>query len=258
MTERFPRVRPTLRCLGDLGESLPDIGKRLDELDEPVVVGAQSLPERRDAGGAERVLALTDRVWFKVKTSDRRAVVTELRRDDLPDWVPPTRGSWWIGAAGRRQSDSAQHDFYAVLEKECTTGKTVSSEHLLPLEKDWKRLALEQAFAWRVDMKRLVVRLVAESVKSGRPVSAEFRNHRITALVRADNGHEGYLAIVADGIADPEMYALLLDAVPEVSADDWQLEPSKVAGLEPKSGQLIWSTLFPPEVASRVLEMVDE
>jgi len=41
-------------------------------------------------------------LWFKVKTSDRRGTVTELRGDDLPDWVLPIRGSWWIGAAGRR------------------------------------------------------------------------------------------------------------------------------------------------------------
>jgi len=247
-----------MRGLADLDVTLPDIGKRLDEIDEPVIAAAQTIPERRDAGGAERVLALTDRVWFKVKTSDRRGTVTELRGDDLPEWVLPTRGAWWIGAAGRRQSDSPQRDFYAVLEKECSKGKAVSSEHLLPGDKDWKRLALEQAYAWRVDMKRIVIRLVVESLKSGQPVSAEFRKHRITALVRADNGHEGYLAIVADGIADAEMFALLLDSVPGIAVDEWQLEPSTVAGMEPKSGQLIWSTMFPPDVARQVLELAEE
>lgn len=258
MPSTFPRVRPTLRCLADLSAALPDIGKRLDEIDDPLITAAQTIPERRDAGGAERVVALTDRVWFKVKTSDRRAAVTELRGEELPDWVPANRGSWWIGAAGHRQSDSVQHDFYALLQKECTSGKSVSTEHLLPGEKDWKRFALEQAYAWRVDMKRIVVRLVADSLKSGRSVRAEFRKHRITALVRAENGHEGYLAIVAEGVADPEMFALLLDSVPGVATDDWQLEPSDVAGMEPKSGQLIWSTLFPPEIAAQVLELADE
>ena len=45
-------------------------------------LSAQAVPEQRDAGGAERVVALTDRVWFKVKTSDHRAAVTELRGTD--------------------------------------------------------------------------------------------------------------------------------------------------------------------------------
>ena len=54
-------VRPTKRCLGDLGIELPDLGVRLDEIDQPVILSAQAAPEQRDAGGAERVVALTDR-----------------------------------------------------------------------------------------------------------------------------------------------------------------------------------------------------
>src|SRR4051794_12839400 len=91
-------VRPTKRCLGDLGVEVPDLGDRLEETDDPVIMSAQTVPEQRDAGGAERVVALTDRVWFKVKTSDHRAAVTELRGEELPDWVRPRRGAWWIGA----------------------------------------------------------------------------------------------------------------------------------------------------------------
>ena len=160
-------VRPTKRCLGDLGAELPDLGVRLEEIDQPVIVSAQAVPEQRDAGGAERIVALTDRVWFKVKTRDHRAAVTELRGEELPDWVRPSRGAWWIGAAGRRQADSGQRDFYATLLRECTMGKTVSSAHLLPADWDWKRLAAEQAVAWRCEMKRMVIRLIAMSLKNG-------------------------------------------------------------------------------------------
>ena len=96
-------VRPTNRCLGDVGVGVPDLGVRLEEIDQPVIVSAQAVPEQRDAGGAERVVALTDRVWFKVKTSDHRAAATELHGTDLPEWVRPSRGGWWIGAAGRRR-----------------------------------------------------------------------------------------------------------------------------------------------------------
>lgn len=51
-------VRPTKHCLGDLGAELPDLGVRLEEIDDPVIVSAQTVPEQRDAGGAERVVAL--------------------------------------------------------------------------------------------------------------------------------------------------------------------------------------------------------
>ena len=50
-------VRPTKRCLGDVGVELPDLGVRLEEIDQPVIVSAQAIPEQRDAGGAERVVA---------------------------------------------------------------------------------------------------------------------------------------------------------------------------------------------------------
>lgn len=251
-------VRPTKRCLADLGVELPDLGSPLEEIDVPIVVSAQAVPERRDAGGAERVVALTDRVWFKVKTGDRRAAVTELRAVELPEWVPASRGAWWIGAAGRRQADSPQRDFYAALQRECTTGKTVASDHLLPSEWDWKRLAAEQAVAWRREMKRMVIGLIATSLKTGHLAIAEFRNHRIKALVQAGNGHEAYLAIIAEGIPDPEIFALLLDCVPGLAPDDWQPEPSPLAEMTPASGEIIWSTLFPSDVASAILELGEE
>lgn len=248
-------VRPTKRCLGDLGVELPDLGICLEGIDQPVIVSAQAVPEQRDAGGAERVVALADRVWFKVKTGDHRAVVTELRGAALPEWVRPSRGAWWIGAAGRRQADSPQRDFYAALQRECTTGKTVSSDHLLPAEWDWKRLAAEQAVAWRREMKSLVIRLVAMSLKSGNLAVAEFRNHRIKALVRAESGHEAYLAIIAEGAPGPQMFALLLDCVPGVAPEDWQPEPSPLTEMDPGSGEIIWSTLFPSEVANEILDL---
>ena len=177
------------------------------------MASAQTVPEQRDAGGAQRILALSDRVWFKVKTGDRRAVVTELRGGELPDGLPAGVGAWWIGAAGHRQADSHHRDFYESIKRESTSGKTVSTKHLLPAEWDWKRQRAEQAVAWRREMKRMVVRLIAMSLTTGHLAVAEFRHHRVKALVRADNGHEAYLAIIAEGIPDPEIFALLLDCV---------------------------------------------
>lgn len=248
-------VRPTRRCLADLNAPLPDLGTPLDEVEDPVVWVAQTVPEQRDAGGAQRILALSDRVWFKVKTGYQRAVVTELAEEERPDEWPSGIGTWWIGAAGRRQADSPQHDFYESIQRERTTGKTVSTGRLLPTEWDWKRLTAEQVVAWRREMKRMVIRLIATSLTTGQVAVAEFKHHRIKALVRADNGHEAYSAIIVEGIPDPEVFALLLDCVPGVSVDDWQAEPSPIAEMEPTTGEIIWSTLFPSEVARAILDL---
>ncbi|MGH8824085.1 MAG: hypothetical protein ACRDVN_06375 [Jiangellaceae bacterium] len=127
-------VRPTRRSLADLNAQLPDLGTPLGEIEHPVVAVAQTVPEQRDGGGAQRILALSDRFWFKVETGDKRAVVTEPADEERPDEWPSGIGAWWIGAAGRRQADSPQRDFYESTQRECTTGKTVSTSGLLPGE----------------------------------------------------------------------------------------------------------------------------
>ena len=251
-------VRPTRRCLADLDVDPPDLGTPLSEIDDPVITSAQSVPAQRDGGGVKRVVSLTDRVWFKVKTAGRRAVVTKLRGHEIPGWTPPGMGAWWACAAGRRQSDSPQRDFYAALQRECTTGKAVSTDHLLPRDWDWKRLNAEQAVAWRREMKRLVIRLIAMSLKSGDVAVAEFRRHRIKALVRAANGHEAYLAIIAERVPDANVFALLLDCVPGIEVDDWQPEPSPLAEMSPAPGEVIWSALFPPNIASAILDLAQD
>lgn len=255
MSQISEGVRPTKRCLADLGLSLPDLGQPLNELDNPVVTTAQAVPAQRDAGGAQRILSLSDRVWFKVKTGDQRAVVTQLHGDDLPAGLPSGAGAWWIGAAGRRQADSPQRDFYESIRRECTVGKTVSTTRLLPVDWDWKRFTAEQAVAWRREMRRMVIRLISTSLTTGHLAVAEFRQHRVKAFVRAGNDHEAYLAIIAEGIPDREIFALLLDCVPGVTPDDWQPEPSPLAEMEPARGEIIWSTLFPSEIASTILEL---
>ncbi len=257
MVRKSSGVRPTRRTLADLGQSLPDLGVPLDEVEHVVVKVAQAVPEQREAGGAERILALKDRVWFKVKVGDQRAVVIELADHERAEDYAPAVGNWWIGAAGRRQADSPQRDFYDAITRECTTGKTVSTVGLLPTEWDWKRLTAEQAIAWRREMKRMVIRLIAMSLTSGKLAIAEFDQHRIKALVRADNGHEAYLAIITEGIPNAEVFALLLDCVPGVSPADWQPEPSPLAEMAPSQGEIIWSTLFPSEVANAILELED-
>lgn len=112
-------------------------------------------------------------------------------------------------------------------------------------------------WSWRHEMKDIVIRIIAMSLTSGKLAVAEFQQHRIKALVRADNGHEAYLAIIAEGIPNQEVFALLLDCVPGIAPEDWQPEPSALAELEPSQGEIIWSTLFPSEVADAILGLAE-
>jgi hypothetical protein len=130
----------------------------------------------------------------------------------------------------------------------------------LPDEWDWKRLELEHAVAWVREVRRIVCALIVRSLRTGHSYQAAFWNYRVTALARAVDG-ETYLAVGAENIADPKVFAVIMDAVPGISNDAWQAEPGGVAGITPGPGEIIWSTILPPEVAAQLLEdyvQVDE
>ena len=252
-------VRPTKRCLDDLDLPFPVLTAPLWQVPHDIVKRAQAIPQEVDAGGAERIRALDDRVWFKCKTSNRRAIVTRLSTSEREDRrIVTDLGEWWIGAAGFRQQDSAG-DFYKTIEAEAIRyGKGsggASTAHLLPVAIDVDRLQAELAAQAVEAMRRVVVTLIARSLCEGKPYSAEFSGHRVTAHVRAADGSEAYLAIVAEGHWDPRILATILSSVPGISPESWQPEPSEVAGITPESGQIIWSTIIPPEVQAKLLDL---
>lgn len=255
-------VRPTRRCLSDMGLALPPLTIPLHELPQPLLQKAQQLPEKHFSGGAERVLCLSDRVWFKVKRGEReRGAATLLSDADLDAYGPsvPAVARWWLGAYGTREAGS-RGDFYEALKAEAFA-KSVDGEadsgHLLPsLVWDWKRLELELGLVWITALKRLVLRLVAKSLRDGHEYVGEAEKYRISALVRADDGHDAYLSIFAEGIPDPQVIALILDSVPGLDHDDWQYDYSGPGHREPAPGDLVYSTILPPQVCGEILDAV--
>ncbi len=250
-------MRPTLRALRDLGLGFPRLDQALDQFDQPLIRKAQDLPEEVGAGGAERVLSLTDRVWFKVKTHDERGAAGDL---DSPDaYEVPARG-WWLVAAGRRQQDTPSKDFYARLTAECQReGKGtggVSTDGLLPGETDYRRWSAESTALAVTAMKRLVRQAVVRSAHDGKLWTVTVGHHVIGALVRSTDG-ESYLAITAEGYYDHKLVAVLLDAIPGVPKDDWGVEPGPVLGIAPSEGQIVFSTMLPPETLCSLLEEDD-
>jgi len=109
------RVRPTIRFLRDLSLSFPRLNEPLWRISHPLVAHVQQTPDEVRAGGAEPIRSLNDRLWWKCKTSDLRAIVTKLTLAELADLDMPESAAWWGGAAGIRRDDSAS-DFYRQLQ----------------------------------------------------------------------------------------------------------------------------------------------
>jgi hypothetical protein len=254
------RVRPTIRFLRDLGLSFPRLEQPLWRIPHPLVAHMQKTPDEVRAGGAEPIRSLNDRLWWKCKTSDLRAVVTNLTTAELAALGVPEPAAWWGGAAGVRRNDSAS-DFYRQLQAEALrhgrgTGKP-STSHLLPQQIDTDRLKAETVTLAVEATRMMVLGLVARSLLDGKAYAAILSEHVITALVRAEDGGEAYLAIAAEGFVQPRMIALILSAVPGISESDWQPEPGGVSDIKPKEGQIIWSTLIPPDIQARILELAE-
>lgn len=248
-------VRPTKRCLDDLELGFPSITTPLTSVDHPLVSKAQTVPRQVTSGGTERVLALSDRFWCKVKVGNYRGIAGELQHDPasgLPEH------QWWLVAAGHRQADSPKHDFYDQITQECQRAargmpNNVSSDALLPATIDAKRYIAEQA-ALLVDSIRQIVRdCLRRSTHTGEASVAETDGHRIVGLVKSTDG-ESYVAVAAEGFIRPDLIAIILDAVPGLSADDWIPEPGEVLGIQPISGQIIYSAMLPASAQAELLE----
>lgn len=255
-----PPVRPTQRCLKDIGVPISDLTRPLHGIDHPLVRDGQRLPEQVASGSGERIVSLTDRVWFKHRSRRLRAAVLHLAEAEVADDVVPLEpaGRWWLGAAGVRKEGSRE-DFYASLLHEAQlqgSRKHPTTDHLLPQPWDIRRLVAEHAVSWHGELRRMVLTIVAKSLRSGKLVVAEYRSHRVMALVRAESRDECYIVITAEGVPDAQVFALILDTIPGIATDDWQPEPGGVTGIEPGSGEIVWSAILPPESANEILDLI--
>ncbi|MHA7987814.1 hypothetical protein ACX9R5_18630 [Rathayibacter sp. CAU 1779] len=246
-------VRPTKRCLDDLELRFPPLDVPLHETEHDLIVKAQRLPDEFASGGAERVLAIDDRVWFKVKVGEYRGAGGQVV--EVPEGMPPL---WWLVAGGLRRADSKDQDFYDALEAECRraakgTSATVDSSHLLPKDIDHRRWRTEQAALGVVALQRVVRELICRSAHSSGPVEATSQGQGLIAWVKSQDG-ETYLAIAAEGFLDPREIAVVLSAVPGMMAEDWQIEPGEVLGITPGVGQLVYSAMLPPESLAAMLD----
>lgn len=127
------------------------------------------------------------------------------------------------------------------------------SDHLLPQDIDFRRWRTEQATLGVVALQRVVRELICLSAHSSRPVEGTAHGQGLIAWVKSQDG-ETYLAIATEGFLDPREVAVVLSAVPGMTADDWQIEPGEMLGIHPGVGQLVYSAMLPPESLAAMLD----
>lgn len=247
-------ARPTLRTLReDLKLPLPSARTPLDELDHPLLVKAREL-FGDDEAGHERIRAIDDEILFKVKVQRWRGAAWSDKDLDLP----------WLIAAGQR-TDGALDDFYAALEtsaqatrarynadhRQPLTGRTYVG-HLLPDQGDRDRYQLEAGTRLVRRLATAIRDLTRGSLHDGHEHAADFATFRLGILVRAEDGHETYVAVRITGSVPDDLTAVVLRHVPGCEPTDWYPEyalPSR--SLLP--AEQAWSTLMDPKAAAELL-----
>ncbi|NUT23792.1 MAG: hypothetical protein HOV77_31905 [Hamadaea sp.] len=245
--------RPTLRCLEeDLKVPIPAIDDPLDEIDHPIIRKAVEQFGERESRH-ERIRSIDDQVLFKVKVQRWRGAV----------WVEPELP--WLIAAGWRESGSAD-DFYAALaadgqsarahynaaHKRALTTDTYIMD-FLPQRDDRLRLQAEAGLRFVRVLESLIPRLLRESLQDGREHRVELDSFGLGIQVRADHGHETYVAIRITGSVPGNVTLVILDIVPGCDRSGWF--PEATLPDRPLAGnEQARSNIMDPTAAARLLE----
>jgi hypothetical protein len=251
------RARPTLRCLhDDLKVARPSADVPLDEINHPLL--AKTHEQFADpATPHERIAAIDDEVFFKVKVQRWRGAV----------WTdhPSADVRVWLVAAGWRE-DGATTDFYAALaasaraarsRRNAGNAQSLTSDtytwHLLPDDTDRARYRAESAARFERTLAAAVRDLCRASLLDGREHTATVGGAVLGIQVRANQGHETYVAVRIIGSVPSTLAVVVLDLIPGCDLDGWFPEYSlPERPLDP--AEQAWSNLMDPTAAAKLLD----
>jgi hypothetical protein len=195
-------------------------------------------------------------VLFKVKTERwRGAVLCEEPGDDVLDWLV---------AAGIRE-EGAPDDFYAALHAHAQAARQrYNAEHdkplttdtytepLLPGPDDRDRYLIEAGARLARRLNAVLRQLVAGSLRDGHEHAADFPGFRLGVIVRAQDGHETYVAIRISGSVPQDITAIILTRVPGCESDAWFPEYA-LPERELLPAEQAWSNIMDPKAAAQLL-----
>jgi hypothetical protein len=251
-------VRPTVRCLReDLRLPVPPTRVPLDEIDHPLLRKAAEQFSAVDTPH-ERIRSIDDLVLFKVKAGRWRGAVYS---DDDAEVAAKD----WLVAAGSREEGSPD-DFYAALHSVARAARQrynaqhdkalatdTHTAHLLPGPDDRDRYLLEEATRMARRLNTAVRELVRGSLRDGHEHAADFPGFRLGIIVRAEEGHESYVAIRITGSVPRNLTATILDRVPGCDPAAWFPEYA-LPERELLPAEQAWSNIMDPKEAAQLLD----
>jgi hypothetical protein len=225
----------------------------LDEVDHPVLRKANGQFVDENATH-ERITEIDDQVLFKVKVQRWRGAV----------WTEPKLA--WLVAAGLREAGSSD-DFYARL---AAAGRAARARYnsayatplttathtgeLLPDEEDRQRLHAEAGVRLDRRLHHTVVILVRASLRDGREHVADLGSFTVGIQVRADHGHETYVAVRVTGSVPLNLVGAILNLVPGCDRMGWFPEFAGLPHRRLSSGEVAWSNIMDPSAAAKLLD----
>jgi hypothetical protein len=247
------------RTREDLRLPLPPADIALDQIDHPLLAKAREQFADPDTPH-ERIRAVDDVVLFKVKIGRwRGGSYTDQSAVEARDWL----------VAGGLREDGSADDFYAALHAQARTARLrynaehdkpltsdTYSRHLLPGPDDQDRYRLEAGTRLAKRLDAAVRDLVRGSLRDGHEHAVDFPTFRLGLLVRADHGHETYVAVRITGSVPAGLTAVILSRVPGCEADGWFPEHA-LPERDLLPAEQSWSNLMDPKAAARLLDELD-
>jgi len=102
-------------------------------------------------------------------------------------------------------------------------------------------------------LEALIPALISDSLTDGREHAANLSTFTLGVQVRADHGHETYVAIRITGSVPENLTKVILDIVPGCDQDGWYPEAA-MPGRRLSPNEQAWSNIMDPTVAAKLLE----
>ncbi len=123
---------------------------------------------------------------------------------------------------------------------------------MLPTREDHVRYQAEAGVRFVRRLRAAILELVKASLRDGREHARDFDTFTLGLQVRADDGHETYLAVRITGSVPANLAVVILGNVPGCDKDGWYPEYA-LPERELLPAEQAWSNLMDPREAAKVL-----